>query len=382
MTRRLLMLLILFAVIFAPSAAARVKADTSPLMFLINGDIYTWKVGDANPIQQTTWGHNHAPVISPSATMIAYKSTAKFVIGQAGGGPGDLPSTIWILDVNTFEGIRIADQPANASMYTAGAPDNYILRSDPTWSPDSTQIAWTEMVAQNGQMSPTPRLVVYTLATKETRVIIANLPPQGSYEGSIPMAVKWGSRGIAVKQLTIKTDQGLESFNTLWVYDPNGSLISQSSPYPGMADFVWIDDQSNAYLGILTYLDKGTPKNFWQFVDPLTGSTSSQIPGGVPELYSVNAPSGTTIRPASVDLSGAWIIENTSTNQSFTIESPLGINYPLLNRVGISSDGGQVAYMDSANVVVTTGNSLSNVPVASPTALIWGPTAWRIHSNG
>src|SRR5258706_12949951 len=121
------------------------------MMFLINGDIYTWSVGDVKPKQQTTWGRNQAPVISPDGSKIAYKSTAKLVVDAHGGdGPGDGPSTIWMLDSATFEGIRIADQPANASYYAQNQPDNYILRSDPTWSPDSQSIAWTELSITSG----------------------------------------------------------------------------------------------------------------------------------------------------------------------------------------------------------------------------------------
>jgi hypothetical protein len=89
----------------------------NPLIMTYQGDLWAW---DGVQIERrTTWTQNFPPVISPNGAWIAYKSVAKVAIdaiaafGHPGGG-GELPATIWLLNVATNDAIRIGDQPLNA----------------------------------------------------------------------------------------------------------------------------------------------------------------------------------------------------------------------------------------------------------------------------
>jgi hypothetical protein len=58
----------------------------------------------------------------------------------------------------------------------------------------------------------------------------------------------------------------------------------------------------------------------------------------------------------------------------------IGTTRTFLDQVTISPDGQQVAYVDSSGVVIAGANS-TNLASIQPTALVWGPTAWRVRSN-
>src|SRR5258707_15664661 len=110
---------------------------------------------------------------------------------------GDLLETIRLMDTDTDDSTRVADQPPNASFQQPGVSDLYVIRSTPTFSPDNQSLAWTEIV-MDAVTNPTmkARLVVYDINQKASAPIVTDLPPQYGVPTALP--IQWGNPGIAV----------------------------------------------------------------------------------------------------------------------------------------------------------------------------------------
>lgn len=127
----------------APGSA---QTDSAPIIFLHEGDLYSYRLGDAEPFQETHWGYNQNPVLSPDGRYVAYNSIPEEVIdlNTAGVYPLHLmdrqpPTNIWVMEIATREFQRVAFQPQ-----PIGDQSDFLLRSRPAWSPDSQQLAWLE----------------------------------------------------------------------------------------------------------------------------------------------------------------------------------------------------------------------------------------------
>src|SRR6185369_1223410 len=51
-----------------------------PVILMVNGDLWSWREGDAVPSQLTYYGHNLDFDLSPDGTTIAYDSVAKIAV--------------------------------------------------------------------------------------------------------------------------------------------------------------------------------------------------------------------------------------------------------------------------------------------------------------
>ncbi len=132
--RALSLFLSLLFVSFASLTYAQSDAE---LIAYSDGDLWSWSA-DGQTEQLTFWGYNGGPILSPDGTKIAFLSYDGTVgeqiqAGQIDTGYGALPSNIWVMDTATHEFQWINDQ--------SGAGEGGILRSYPTWSPDSTRLA-------------------------------------------------------------------------------------------------------------------------------------------------------------------------------------------------------------------------------------------------
>jgi len=104
---------------------------------------------------------------------------------------------------------------------------------------------------------------------------------------------------------------------------------------------------------------------------------------GVPELYSLTAPSGVSaalLDPAQED---HWRINWPSKapiyleNMQWSSDLPLPI-------VAISPDGQAIAYVDAqGHAFINDGNQTISVSTSAKVlGVLWGKTAWRVRSDG
>src|SRR5712692_2357101 len=123
------------------------------VLLQISGDLWSWAGTQVQ--RRTNWGYNQVPVLAPDSKSIAYKSTAQLAVdaikrvGSIGGG--DLPANLWLMDTATGATTRITDQPDGAAFQQTGVADRYVIRSTPTFSPDSQMLAWTEILVDKSQ---------------------------------------------------------------------------------------------------------------------------------------------------------------------------------------------------------------------------------------
>ncbi len=353
---------------------ARAQSSEAPLVLLIKGDLWTWSGGKLQ--QRTTWGYNEAPILSPDGKTVAYKSTAQIAVDvlkrEGGIGGGELPANIWLLDVATNNALRAADQPPGASMMTGNTPDKFLIRSTPTWSPDGKALAWTELNQEFGKSS----LVVYTVATRTARTLVTDLPPYYGVPSSLP--VRWGAGGLAVETVTQAKAGDVTVEGGLLVYDPNGKLLS-SAKFGILMDFLWIRADTRDLLAVHgnDKAEKPYTVGKWLLLDPATGQVSDMP--GVPELYSLAAPDGLTLFPASPALDTGW-----------NIGLPGGGEVPLLADkksvsgwvpfAAISPDGKQIAFSVQGKASIYSDGRVTQIVPDNAGGLAWTPLGWRVRA--
>ena len=231
---------------------AEAQMPTDPLIFIIHGDLWSW-VGPDQPLAQLTfWGMNDWPAISPDGTYVAYKSVARIFVDwlktiQGGTGGYAPPENIWVLDVKTSETSRIADQPSDAVWDGPVDPGRYVLRTEPSWSPNRQQLAWFELLIDtitftSDEKIGTGQLVTYDLEN-QTKHVVDSFDISRRFGSSSLFDAQWGAPGIALK-IGLKYYTPTQEFR---VYDPSGTLLSQfkaEEDGPGWVFFgKWIEDQ-------------------------------------------------------------------------------------------------------------------------------------------
>jgi hypothetical protein len=395
MKQRIRLMLVLALITLGVASPRRIQAQpgSTPLLAWVipapraatdlgdwlGGHIGAWADQGATRMWQTDWGFNYEPVLSPDGKWVAYQSIARFFVealdlerepANVSGWetPQFFPQNIWIANAVTGESSRIADQLANASVKGRG---NYILRSRPVWSPDSTALAWAEIdLAAKPGTGTSHRLVIYDLAHKK-----AQFTPLGISVEGLPAHVNWRSVGLAV-YLTerMPTDASATRKVSVTLYDPKGQLVTRlpdDGVYRG-----WIKDGTQDYLfKEITGPDK---TRHTVLFDPVSGKTRVWL--GDSEWYSPAAPDG-------LRLTGM----GTGSNRMWYVVHPNGsaVALPDAWNVTISPDGQHIVYTKGkrvdtgvgvlpGDVFIYSNGQVHSTSITNANGLVWGSIELRV----
>ncbi len=348
------------------------SSDSAPLIVLMGGDF--WKYADSTWTQMTQSGYHQTPLLAPDGTQIAYRTVAPEAIAaiESDQGTSGFPATnINHLNLATGEEQSIATQPDNISL----AEGRYILRSEPSWSPDGTQIAWTDLAYPSG----TDSLVVYDVATVTPISFPLTLPQRYGLQGAAE--IRWGESGIAIWVTGLDAATG--GINEMFlIYTPDGQLLSTSqllfSDTSGyILDFFWIEHQGNQVLGVLYsngdfYLIDPRLNTFMQYLNPPTFFASGTA--GVPSISLVRAPEN------QIGLPFSFSYQPEASGTAVSIPETLS---PLT--ITIAPDGTVLAYITSEGQVVVVQNGNAQTITSADqfaTALVWANKSWTTAESG
>ncbi len=382
MIKRCLSFLIIMLLLLNVSAvSAAAKPTPVPLFITLdngstqNGDVYAWR----NPgiSRKSTTGYASNPMISPDGQWLAYTSVPSFFIRQRPKADQHTPpEDIFLLNIATNKTIPIASQLPKASLKDGQVI--YTLRSTPSWSPDGSELAWTEIttnqVAGTNTDLQTEQLVVYDIQAKSTRVIVKQLPDHNFVSDNPELsAVSWGAGGIAVGVIPPDVIAVV-----IYVYDANGRLLCQSGQVTAqsfiISQLIWIKDGDKDYVSSVG----GGAK-----IDPLTGEILDMV--GVPEMYNPSAPDGYHIS-YSDDSGGEG-----NTNWQVTLNGRVvrvldSVRIATIWDAVISPDGKYIVYIDyvgqgGIGTAVYFKGSDVVVPIRTPRPgiqIAWSAPAWRV----
>lgn len=352
--------------------ATETPVSAAPVVMLVNGS-ELWSATDVGLQPLTPYGYVGRPVIDPMGGQVAYATIALIGIEAlqvTGGLVSELPSDIEILDLATGTIVRVATQPEGAT-FNQGEPARAVVRSAPAWSPNGTQLAWTEDVQPENER----RLVIYDLASATSQIIRADLPLQAGFQQTLP--VRWGQTGIAVKSTTAAAGSDPAQptmIEQIQVFGLDGSLLADLTPVHAQGEFVYEFTWMQSILGERLALLYSTGR--WEWLDPDSG-TLVPLPGEA-ELYSLTAPDqpGVIFRAASVP-------EGQTLFTWYQNGLPLPFTGPA-EWLTISPDGRALAYAAGGTAYRwVNGEALeifgTNARDASVSELVWGPVGWRVN---
>ncbi|HVO42445.1 MAG TPA: hypothetical protein VMT34_07470 [Aggregatilineales bacterium] len=351
------------------------------------GDLYAW-YGPGQPMPNlTNWGYNRYPVISPDGNYVAYASEPEKTAPWSVSGRQAV--NLWVHNIVTGEGFRIAEQPPNANYYDHSAPPIYTTRPQPAWSPDSRSLAWGEI----DQEIPRPggngtqwvyQLVIYDLATRSQRVIVPSLNGlQLITDGTV---VDWGPAGILLASANAEPYSTLDGVD---IYDPEGKplLHRMLTGYgklcwyePALAA-IWVTDDGKQLAHVCVLDADGSPQEL--LIDPVSGEVTRQ--SGALERYSLTAPEGiglflTPAQDAPSRLEWNMFIPGTPPVKVDTLSQN---NFPL-RVAAIAPDGHHAAFLTDQGIKVYDDNGQItpvDIPLHEYQVIVWigwGPTGWRI----
>lgn len=342
------------------------------MLMLVLTAVVPMSSAHANPSHQTDLQglvavHFPDGRVSPDATKIASRYVpAEFLEGynvlvEREGGVGGVTEaySIQVYDVLTGERTTIAGQPADASFFVEGQEDRYNVHSNPTWSPDGTQLAWT--VNENSSVySGTFQLVIYNLASATETIVVGGLSQNGMIQVVGPDLI-WTEAGISVLYNNDFQYQIL-------TYQPDGQLISAIDLPEPMEQFLPVITDSGTQIAMQNF------QQVWSLADLQTGTVADA--GGVPELFSPSSDFQTVsvFQQIRVDTIAQIYVgyPDGSSERLNTTDLP-----------AISPDGASIAYRMGGKVIIQTADSLTEVddPALASGRLIWGPQAWRLREG-
>ena len=342
------------------SAATNVSR---PLIMVRDGNVwqYSGRTKSDRPQRLTSWAHNWGPSLSPNARFMAYGSDARRAVETCEErddcGGIDLPSNIWLRDLNTNRSSRIAGQPKGDPIKQG------IQRSRPTWSPDGASIAWTEIQGSSYRRS-IYRLAVYSLASGSTtfRRLYVPLPGSGDEDESdvfVPDPIVWGEVGIV---LPVSNQPGGSRYATALLLEPNGIFRRLQFPHEIAGWLVFARDNGRTVLA-------GHDADF--LLDPITG-TSIDLNGKLESFV-----------PGAVD--GLSVVASKGDCELYRAGNPVK-SLPNSNDklfgcdTAIAPDGSSVAYSQDDALTVDDGRVARKVISAKDYVAVWdwGQLEYRI----
>jgi hypothetical protein len=258
------------------------EAEPLAPIYLNDGSTF-WTWTEADGLQQITepLPEYQSAQLSPDRQWIVYQVitplTQAYIDQFCPCGGGAFATDFWLLNIDTGEQTQIAGQPADADDIS-----DEIVRSNPIWSPDSTQLAWVEGIEVGD-------LTIYDLATGETRTIAEGLEQLG-LSSTVVALQDWTEAGIY--KLDDVYGDNLEVAAYEWhFFDPETgdrtvvpiSLDNWSLTYflsHATADYSGLNDRG----GVLTEQDHN-----WLLTD-LADGTQQVVTDAQINVYAANAP--------------------------------------------------------------------------------------------
>jgi hypothetical protein len=224
------------------------------------------------------------------------------------------------------------------------------------------------------------RLVVYSVAQRNQRVIVSDLP--GDQAGGNGQRVDWNKIGIIDSAfLNLETPNVL----SLFIYDKEGKTLFSNhfdtfdSPPCNLGN-MWSRWVNNGKQPVVYFCDD-THQFLLNPISRELNETSMQL-----ELYSSNAPNMLSLFPSFGEDEYVWHLANKGqvVKDIDTIRGKRHLDWYALDKIAISPDGQQVAYLnDKGLVLYDLSGQATPVPIklnkGQKIAWIgWGPTDWRM----
>jgi hypothetical protein len=350
------------------------SAQTSaPIILWVMGDLYAADADRHNllPERLTQDGAISAPTLAVNATfpggVIAYKTLAAIGRDALDRVPADgfiaefdLPADIVLFDLATRSAIAVVGQPEGASLFVDGTPDNAIVRSSPSWSPDGSRLVWTELAFGTEAAS----LVVFDF-TSGARTSAA-LPGVPIFGGRAP-DVRAGALYDALRSTAATGEQRVWFVNRAGVIEGTASVTLAADQE--LVEYVWTSE---------SHLDALLNTGAWLRIAAPDGAV---VPAAVVEMVAEAAPDGLALRfGADAEMGIFW-----ETRDPQRPDAASGAFAGEPNKAALSPDGRRIAFIGypsfggaavwrDGEVTPIAGTGIEGLLVG---AVLWSDLAWR-----
>lgn len=313
--------------------------------------------------------------MSPDGDYVAYLTyppEVTAVMEAEGGIGGPVATNVRLCDGWTSTDSVLPSQPTDFAF--SSQANIYHTNPLPTWSPDSSQLAWAFWrFPQNDFI-----LAIYTLETGEISYTEGVIPPQYGIPNGLD--AYWGQSGIAAISYVYNPDAGAETASIL-LFDSTGRLLKERvlGTY-GEVDlpshYLWFDDKGTEHLaliyegGLVSMWDPNTDE-----INPFSGWLEYYSPeGSIAPTYRLTfhykAYNNTVWEVWSSD--GEWITElpfaGSPRDQQIAIS-------PSTNSIAYIADN--VAWVWSSGVTESVWIPTDPDGLSYGASLIWAPMLWR-----